>query len=94
MRWRAPWRCFIDAADRVGLVALQEPRRERRERSFLLIGRESGAGMDAVGCEGIADVSMAAYMFARCRRRRTSLLDEVAGTGVGSVWRRKAYSEA
>ena len=61
MRWRVPWRRFIVAADRAGLVALQEP---REERSFLPMGGESGAGVDVVGCEGTADVSMATWMFA------------------------------
>ena len=64
MRWRASWRRFINATDRAGLVALQEP---RGERSFLPMDKESGVGVDAVSCEGTAALSMAARMLAAGR---------------------------
>ena len=54
-----PYRHYINAADRTGLVILQEP---QEERIFLTMSGESGAGIDAVGCEGTAAGSMAVWM--------------------------------
>ena len=103
MRWRVPWRRFIDAADMVGLVALQEPREERR---FFANGRGIWRGDDYVGCEGTADVSMVAWMFdaghwllvwwlcavvGGVRRRWMRLLGQVLGVlSVGRRIRRRS----
>ena len=68
------------------------------------MGGESGVGIDAVGCEGTAvgvwprgcgplGVGYS-HVVVRCQMRRTSLMNEDTGTGVGMARCRRAYSEA